>query len=78
VDPLTAILGIALVFFAVTFLILGWAFVAAYRRVPGAPQGQPKTFFDIFPRRVVLVATGAGMIGCVALGAFWIWFVLID
>jgi hypothetical protein len=77
-DPLIVILGIVLVFFAVTGLILGWAFVTAYRRVPGARSGQPRTFFDLFGRRLVLVMTGLGMICCVALAAFWIWFVLID
>ena len=72
------ILAIVLVFFALTGVFFGWAFVRAYRSKPGQVSAKPKTFFDLFPRRVVLVATGAGIIGCIALAAFWIWLVLIE
>jgi hypothetical protein len=59
-------------------VILAVVFVAAWRRTPDVPQGPARTFFDFFSRRVVLAATGVGMIACAAFAAFWVWLILLD
>lgn len=72
-DPvLTGVLIVVLVFFGVLGAFFLVTFIATWRRGPTTAQRPAPSPFNLLPRPVLLVVTGAGAIACVVFALFWI------
>jgi hypothetical protein len=73
VDPVfLAVLAIGLAFFGLMGALFVVTFIVTWRRGSGPARRPAATFFDLFPRPVVLGATAVGAIACLVFAVFWI------